>query len=160
MNADGTDGEPTVDYAEGRRYCTAVAEALTDVGIPPTERWDESGGTALYWTEDDLALLVRYPARARLSKDIDLQRLEGDPEEALAALLKAATTDLGDHLHFVPRQLKPHGNDAEGVNQPFDVLIGTRKVDTIHVDLGRVSSRDQSAGLALAAGSGPVDVLA
>ncbi|MFD7527366.1 hypothetical protein ACFV8E_07015 [Streptomyces sp. NPDC059849] len=56
MNADGTDGEPTVDYAEGRRYCTAVAEALTDAGIPPTERWDESGGTALYWTEGDPAL--------------------------------------------------------------------------------------------------------
>ncbi|MEV0493671.1 MULTISPECIES: nucleotidyl transferase AbiEii/AbiGii toxin family protein [Streptomyces] len=99
--------------------------------------------TARVFTEDPdgwllkggQALLVRYPARARLSKDIDLQRLEGDPSEALAALLKAATTDLGDHLNFVPRQLKPHGNNAEGVNQPFDVLIGTRKVDTIHVDL-------------------------
>ncbi|MGW3692213.1 nucleotidyl transferase AbiEii/AbiGii toxin family protein [Streptomyces sp. NPDC005125] len=66
------------------------------------------------------ALLVRYPARARLSNDIDLQRLEGNPDEALTALLEAATTDLGDHLNFVPRQLKTHGNDAEGVNQAFD----------------------------------------
>ncbi|WP_309238904.1 nucleotidyl transferase AbiEii/AbiGii toxin family protein [Streptomyces lunaelactis] len=81
------------------------------------------------------ALLVRYPGRARLSKDIDLQRLNGNPDEALAALLKAATTDLGDHLSFIPQQAKPHGNDAEGVKQGFNVLIGTRKVDTIHVDL-------------------------
>ncbi|WP_331755815.1 nucleotidyl transferase AbiEii/AbiGii toxin family protein [Streptomyces sp. NBC_01643] len=89
------------------------------------------------------ALLVRYPARARLSNDIDLQRLEGNPDEALTALFEAATTDLGDHLNFVPRQLKTHGNDAEGVNQAFDVLIGTRKVDTIHVDL--VTKRNVTA---------------
>ncbi|WP_328406026.1 nucleotidyl transferase AbiEii/AbiGii toxin family protein [Streptomyces sp. NBC_00390] len=33
------------------------------------------------------ALLVRYPAGARLSKDIDLQHLSGDKGEALAALI-------------------------------------------------------------------------
>ncbi|MCX4799939.1 nucleotidyl transferase AbiEii/AbiGii toxin family protein [Streptomyces sp. NBC_01242] len=81
------------------------------------------------------ALLVRYPSRARLSKDIDLQHLGGDPNEALAALVKAATADLGDHLNFVPRQATHHGTDAEGVNQSFEVFIGVRKVDTIHVDL-------------------------
>ncbi|MFE9968553.1 nucleotidyl transferase AbiEii/AbiGii toxin family protein [Streptomyces sp. NPDC005525] len=89
------------------------------------------------------ALLIRYPTRARLSNDIDLQRLEGNPDEAHTALLKAATTDLGDHLNFVPRQLKTHGNDIEGVNQSLDVLIGTRKVDTIHVDL--VTKRNVTA---------------
>jgi len=58
MNADGTEGEPTVDHAERHRYCTAVAEGRSTRRCrhPPSERWDESGGTALYWTEGDPAL--------------------------------------------------------------------------------------------------------
>ncbi|MFJ9551856.1 nucleotidyl transferase AbiEii/AbiGii toxin family protein [Streptomyces erythrochromogenes] len=81
------------------------------------------------------ALLVRYPSFARLSKDIDLQRLHGTTEEALDALLAGAAVDLGDHLRFVPRGMKLQGTDGDGINQAFDVYIGSRPVDTVHVDL-------------------------
>ncbi|MFE2153582.1 nucleotidyl transferase AbiEii/AbiGii toxin family protein [Streptomyces lavendulae] len=81
------------------------------------------------------ALLVRYPSFARLSADIDLQRLHGTTEEALDALLAGAAVDLRDHLKFVPQRTKPHGTDGDGIKQAFDVYIGTRKRDTIHVDL-------------------------
>ncbi|MFD4138383.1 nucleotidyl transferase AbiEii/AbiGii toxin family protein [Streptomyces sp. NPDC058572] len=89
------------------------------------------------------ALLVRYPAGARLSKDIDLQHLSGDKDEALAALIEAATTDLEDHLSFVPRQMRLQGTDGDGINQAFDVLIGHRRMETIHVDL--VTNRNVTA---------------
>ncbi|MGW6973767.1 nucleotidyl transferase AbiEii/AbiGii toxin family protein [Streptomyces sp. NPDC054952] len=81
------------------------------------------------------ALLVRYPALARLSKDIDLQRLHGTTDEALDALLAGAAVDLGDHLRFVPQKMQLQGTDGDGIDQAFDVYIGTRKVDSIHVDL-------------------------
>ncbi len=42
--------------AEIRQYCSASAQALEAAGLPPTERWDESGGTAFYWPKGDPAL--------------------------------------------------------------------------------------------------------
>ncbi|MER5871955.1 nucleotidyl transferase AbiEii/AbiGii toxin family protein [Streptomyces sp. NPDC002044] len=81
------------------------------------------------------ALLVRYPSLARLSKDIDLQRLHGTTAEALDALLAGAAVDLGDHLRFVPQKMKAQGTDGDGIDQAFDIYIGSRKVDSIHVDL-------------------------
>lgn len=81
------------------------------------------------------ALLVRYPSFARLSKDIDLQRLHGTTEEALEALLAGAAVDLGDHLRFVPQRMKLQGTNGDGIDQAFDVYIGPRKVDSVHVDL-------------------------
>ncbi|MFE3864753.1 nucleotidyl transferase AbiEii/AbiGii toxin family protein [Streptomyces goshikiensis] len=81
------------------------------------------------------ALLVRYPGGARLSKDIDLQRLTGTTQEALDALLSAAAVDLGDHMRFVPQAMQLQGNDGDGINQTFVVYIGLQKVDTIRVDL-------------------------
>ncbi|MFK0223760.1 nucleotidyl transferase AbiEii/AbiGii toxin family protein [Streptomyces vinaceus] len=81
------------------------------------------------------ALLVRYPGGARLSKDIDLQRLTGTTEEALDALLMAAALDLRDHMRFVPQAVRLQGTDGDGINQTFDVYIGLNKIDSIRVDL-------------------------
>ncbi|MCM2419815.1 nucleotidyl transferase AbiEii/AbiGii toxin family protein [Streptomyces sp. RKAG293] len=98
------------------------------------------------------ALLVRYPAAARLSKDIDLQRLTNDSSmnEALDALLNAASLDLNDFLRYIPGRIDRHGNENGGVKQSFQVLIGNRKVDTIHVDLvarRNITATPQSAQL-------------
>ncbi|MFI1585587.1 nucleotidyl transferase AbiEii/AbiGii toxin family protein [Embleya sp. NPDC020630] len=85
------------------------------------------------------ALLVRFPADARLSKDIDLQRVTtaaaAGREEAHAALLKAAAVDLGDFLSYVPGKTSDHGAETEGIDQTFTVYLGTTRVDTVHVDL-------------------------
>ncbi|MEV6048785.1 nucleotidyl transferase AbiEii/AbiGii toxin family protein [Streptomyces xanthochromogenes] len=81
------------------------------------------------------ALLVRYASAARLSKDIDLQYLSDSLAEAHQALLAAAATDLGDYLRFIPHQRNLAGTDTDGINQGFDVYIGPRKVDIVHVDL-------------------------
>ncbi|GAA2558396.1 hypothetical protein GCM10010423_70350 [Streptomyces levis] len=50
------DAWSAVSYAEVRQYCSASAEALEAAGLPPAERWDESGGTAFYWPKGDPAL--------------------------------------------------------------------------------------------------------
>ncbi|MGW9454222.1 nucleotidyl transferase AbiEii/AbiGii toxin family protein [Streptomyces sp. NPDC055632] len=81
------------------------------------------------------ALLVRYPGNARLSRDIDLQRLSGTVQEALDALLAAVAIDLGDHLRFVPQRMRLQGTGDDSINQSFDVYIGPRKLDSISVDL-------------------------
>lgn len=83
------------------------------------------------------ALLLRYSTDARLSKDIDLQRTDSAAsiEEAVDALCQAAAVDLGDHLTFVPTRLSPHGDEIGGAKQTFEVRLGNRRPDTIHVDL-------------------------
>ncbi|WP_328870883.1 nucleotidyl transferase AbiEii/AbiGii toxin family protein [Streptomyces sp. NBC_00287] len=53
----------------------------------------------------------------------------------MQALLAAAALDLNDHLMFVPTRLTSHGDEARGANQAFDVRLGTRKSESIRVDL-------------------------
>ncbi|MFD4538852.1 hypothetical protein [Streptomyces bauhiniae] len=43
-------------HAEIRQYCSASTQALEAAGLPPAERWDESGGTAFYWPKGDPVL--------------------------------------------------------------------------------------------------------
>ncbi|MGW2498776.1 nucleotidyl transferase AbiEii/AbiGii toxin family protein [Streptomyces pseudogriseolus] len=83
------------------------------------------------------ALLLRYSTDARLSKDIDIQRADSSAgiEEAVQALLSAAALDLQDHLTFVPTRLEPHGDESGGARQSFEVRLGVRKSESIHVDL-------------------------
>ncbi|WP_344919912.1 nucleotidyl transferase AbiEii/AbiGii toxin family protein [Streptosporangium oxazolinicum] len=82
------------------------------------------------------ALLLRYPAQARLSRDIDLQRSTAQSaQEALGALLDAAALDLGDFFTFSPTSTVEHSDEIGGVKQTFTVTLGTRVLDTIKVDL-------------------------
>lgn len=83
------------------------------------------------------ALLLRYSTDARLSKDIDIQRADSSAgiDEAVQALREAVALDLNDHLTFVPTRLEPHGDEIGGARQSFDVRLGIRKSESIHVDL-------------------------
>jgi hypothetical protein len=82
------------------------------------------------------ALLVRYPAQARMSRDMDLQRRASETvEEALAALHRAAALDLGDHIRYTPDRLEQHSDEISGAKQWFQIYLGTKKVDRISVDL-------------------------
>ncbi|MEO3861620.1 nucleotidyl transferase AbiEii/AbiGii toxin family protein [Acrocarpospora sp. B8E8] len=81
------------------------------------------------------ALLVRYPSEARLSRDIDLQRPgTRSIQEARSALLDAAALDLQDFFRFIPTSLIEHSDEIGGAKQSFNVLLGTRKMDSIGVD--------------------------
>ncbi|MEU8202640.1 nucleotidyl transferase AbiEii/AbiGii toxin family protein [Streptosporangium sp. NPDC049046] len=82
------------------------------------------------------SLLLRYPIQARLSRDIDLQRLTASSaQEALRALLDAAALDLGDFFVFSPTSTIEHSDETGGAKQTFTVTLGTRTLDTIKVDL-------------------------
>ncbi|WP_017538056.1 nucleotidyl transferase AbiEii/AbiGii toxin family protein [Nocardiopsis halophila] len=82
------------------------------------------------------ALLVRYAAQARLSRDIDLQRLGAeDPEAALETLCAAAATDLGDYLCYEPTKRQMLAELTGGAKQTFDVLIGVRRVASVSIDI-------------------------
>jgi hypothetical protein len=83
------------------------------------------------------ALLLRYSTDARLSKDIDIQRADSSAsvDEAVQALLAAAALDLKDHLTFIPTRFEPHGDESGGARQSFDVRLGVRKSESLHVDL-------------------------
>jgi hypothetical protein len=84
------------------------------------------------------ALLVRYDNAARLSKDIDLQSADPDRsvENARAALLAAAATDLGgDFLRFAPDKFTVHSDEERGGAQYFKVFLGPTQAAHIKVDL-------------------------
>ncbi|MEU8271181.1 nucleotidyl transferase AbiEii/AbiGii toxin family protein [Sphaerisporangium sp. NPDC049002] len=82
------------------------------------------------------ALLLRYPAQARLSRDIDLQRPTAQSaQEALNALFDASALRLEDFLTFSPAGTVEHSDEIGGVKQTFNVSLGTRSLDTIKVDL-------------------------
>jgi Nucleotidyl transferase AbiEii toxin, Type IV TA system len=81
------------------------------------------------------ALLVRYPAEARLSRDIDLASAAGTVEEALDALSRAARLDLHDFFTFTPTRQDRHGDEIGGAKQSFDVVIGAHRVGVINVDV-------------------------
>ncbi|GAA4115487.1 hypothetical protein GCM10022284_68210 [Streptomyces hundungensis] len=52
----GVGDSAAMNWTEIREYVSAAAQALGDAGIVPGERWDEAGGTALYWSKGDPAL--------------------------------------------------------------------------------------------------------
>lgn len=90
-----------------------------------SEGWILKGGQAL---------LVRYPAQARYSRDIDLFRpAQGNLDEAVAALDRAARLDLDDFLTYNQRSRST--NAADAATFKFDVALGTRHKDSISVDL-------------------------
>jgi hypothetical protein len=73
------------------------------------------------------ALLVRYPAQARNSRDIDLYRPSADSvREAVDAISAAAATRLDDYYSFtlVKTEVPDPGN---GAKLTFQALIGTHK---------------------------------
>lgn len=82
------------------------------------------------------ALLVRYGGQARYSRDIDLFRPGVDDlTEAVEALRRAARLDLGDFFTFTEAGPVSHADETGGAKLKFAVLIGTRKVGTVNVDI-------------------------
>lgn len=83
------------------------------------------------------ALLARWP-QARYSTDVDLLRTVDDlaVDNAVNALIAAASTDLDDHLQF-----SHHDTSNEtAVNRPsrkvrFKVMFGLRELSTVSVDV-------------------------
>ncbi|WP_214105303.1 nucleotidyl transferase AbiEii/AbiGii toxin family protein [Acrocarpospora catenulata] len=81
------------------------------------------------------ALLVRYPAEARLSQDIDLQRPDAQStKEARGALLLAAQIDLQDFFTFTPGKYTEHVDQIGGAKQSFNVVLGARPMGSVSVD--------------------------
>ncbi|MDQ3790780.1 MAG: nucleotidyl transferase AbiEii/AbiGii toxin family protein [Actinomycetota bacterium] len=99
-----------------------------------TEGWVLKGGQAL---------LMRWP-RARYSTDIDLVRTaeEAAVDDAVAALIAAATTDLDDHLRY-----EHHDTSKERTaNRPsrkvrFKAMFGLRQLSVVSVDVVVAGSR-------------------
>lgn len=137
----------TNPYASPR----ALEQALTSkaredakrLGVPATDlvrRFYFQRLLARVFFEDDgwmlkggQALLVRYPARARYSRDIDLFRPgSGDIDEAVAALHEAARRDLADYFFFTPGTVV---RKDSGVTIKFDVRLGNNRKDPLSVDL-------------------------
>lgn len=102
-----------------------------------------SWGFARVFTSDDgwllkggQALLVRCGGRARYSRDIDLFRPQADDlATAVEALRTAAKRDLGDFFTFTEAAPVSHADETGGAKLKFTVLIGTRKVGTVNVDI-------------------------
>ncbi|MER7816144.1 hypothetical protein [Streptomyces sp. NPDC096153] len=141
-----------------------LLEAVLEGHEPTAEKWrqlrraaigGEQQALPLYPLDEKITLSPATPQMRALERGLavleaDLQRARGwqeqDPERTRGAL------ELGVHsLVTVPLQ-------ARGV--PLGVANFYRRGDSPAFELGCVSSRDQSAGFALAAGSGPVDLLA
>lgn len=79
------------------------------------------------------ALLVRYPAAARNSRDIDLfYPGQVDLDDAAAALESAATVDLNDHFRFSVAKKNTH---EAGMEFRFNAELGTAATWQVDVDL-------------------------
>lgn len=123
-NTSRTTGRPTRELLElyyHRRLLARVFHA-------DNEGWVLKGGQAL---------LMRWPL-ARYSTDIDLVRTadESAVDDAVAALITAATTDLDDHLHY-----EHHDTSSERTaNRPsrkvrFKAMFGLRQLSVVSVDV-------------------------
>src|SRR3954463_10319872 len=82
-------GPPTTASLLRRRFLHE--RFLARVFAVPDGHWALKGG---------VGLLVRFPPRARFSRDIDLLHLSDDVDEAVADLRQAAQRDAGDFLRF------------------------------------------------------------
>ncbi|MFF7242111.1 nucleotidyl transferase AbiEii/AbiGii toxin family protein [Streptomyces collinus] len=125
-------------------YAKRQAKSVKDVGALRRSFFFQRLAARVFVADPDgwmikggQALLLRYSTDARLSKDIDMQRADSGAslDEAVQALRAAASLDLKDHLTFVPTRLEPHGDESGGARQSFDVQLGLRKSESIHVDL-------------------------
>jgi hypothetical protein len=114
-------GVSTEDLLRRFHFQRLLARVFTDEG------WLLKGGQAL---------LVRYGGQARYSRDIDLFRPGlDDMTKAIAALRRAASHDLGDFFTFHEVGQPMYGEETGSVKLKFGVLIGTRKVGIINLDL-------------------------
>jgi Nucleotidyl transferase AbiEii toxin, Type IV TA system len=82
--------------------------------------------------KDGVGMLVRLPAQARHSRDIDLVR-QDSVEDSVAALEAAAGLDLEDGLAFDLMRSKPGGRDAVVV--PVVARVGATQFEAFTIDL-------------------------
>lgn len=92
--------------------------------------WVLKGGTGM---------LARVPS-GRPTRDVDLYRKGYTLDEALDDLRRLAAIDLGDHFVFqyIGRETSIGGEEqpyTEGYAVSFDILIGGRSKNILHVDL-------------------------
>lgn len=98
------------------------------------------------------AVLARV-SDARTTQDVDLLRRLGDLDVAYSELLAAAKVDLEDHFRFEPvkKTTAGQGGDqptVEGVRVVFDAYCGSKKVQSVKVDLvvGSIMTTDPEEG--------------
>ncbi|TSB32005.1 nucleotidyl transferase AbiEii/AbiGii toxin family protein [Streptomyces benahoarensis] len=118
-----SEGVPVADVLSSFFFSRLVARVFH----AQPDAWIVKGGHAL---------LMRYAAAARLSRDIDIQRSAGgEIGEAVADFLKAAAHDLDDYMSFTPTRTSMHENGAAGAKQIFRVHVGTHEVGVVKVDV-------------------------
>ncbi|BCW64760.1 nucleotidyl transferase AbiEii/AbiGii toxin family protein [Arthrobacter sp. StoSoilB22] len=96
-------------------------------------------GTGNWVLKGGNAVLARV-SDARTTQDVDLLRQLVDLDVAYNELIAAAKVDLEDHFRFEPvkKTTAGHGGDqpaVEGVRVVFDAYCGSRKVQSVKVDL-------------------------
>lgn len=116
-------GAPTTLNLLRRRFLHE--RFLARVFAAPGGHWALKGG---------VGMLVRIPPRARYSRDIDLQHVPANVEEAVAELREIVRHDMGDYLRFQVGEPQRVSTD-EGFRITVDVYIGTVKWDTFPVDV-------------------------
>ena len=93
-------------------------------------KWVLKGGNAVLARVSD----------ARTTQDVDLLAQLGDLDVAYEELIKAAKVDLEDHFRFEPvkKIIAGQGGDQpaiEGVRVVFDAYCGSKRVQSVKVDL-------------------------
>lgn len=96
-------------------------------------------GTGHWVLKGGNAVLARV-SDARTTQDVDLLRQLGDLDVAYSELISAAKVDLEDHFRFEPvkKTTAGQGGDqpaVEGVRVVFDAYCGSKKVQSVKVDL-------------------------
>jgi hypothetical protein len=96
------------------------------------DRWLIKGGVAL-----DL----RYGAKARMTKDMDLGHQQAE-EDATADLMAAAALGLGDFFRFTARRTTKLDNLQDGVAVRYQIssVLAGRRFEDVQVDVGLRSS--------------------
>lgn len=97
------------------------------------------GGGSEWVLKGGAGILARVPS-TRATRDIDLYRKGFTLDQALADLIRLATTDLGDHFKFeYASHTDSIGNDTQpytaGYQVRFNVFIGLSEKGPLQVDL-------------------------
>jgi len=112
-------GRSPGDLVTGFYFQRLLARVFLDDGA-----WMLKGGQSL---------LMRYPGRARLSRDVDLFLPDTDDiAEALAALDRALARDLGDFFRF---ERAATGVDGANAQVKINTWIGSSAKTALNVDL-------------------------
>jgi len=101
-----------------RQLYFAIGRLLDRLFLTQPDSWVVKGG---------FALLVRLPATARPSKDLDLVYLGGPASVGLQALREAAELDLGDHVQL--RVGDPQGlveGNTRGLRLLVECFVGSK----------------------------------